>query len=74
MLLFSLGSRPAFLPSRPYFGVCVPVAVFLSTDTSLCSPIHPTQAVCLSVARRPDRAADVSPLLAKLGNQQEDLR
>ncbi len=31
---FSLGSRPAFLPSRPYFRVCVRVAVFLS-ETSL---------------------------------------
>ncbi len=31
----SLGSRPAFLPSRPYFRVCVLVAVFLSTETSL---------------------------------------
>ena len=33
--LFFLGSRPAFLPSRLYFRVCVPVTVFLSTETSL---------------------------------------
>ncbi len=32
---FSLGSRPAVLPSRPYFKVCVPVAVFQSTETFL---------------------------------------
>ncbi len=32
---FSLGSRPAFLPSRPYFSVRVLVAVFQSTETSL---------------------------------------
>ncbi len=31
----SLGSRPSFLPSRPYFRVCVLVAVNLSTETSL---------------------------------------
>ncbi len=31
---FSLGFRPAFLPSRPYFRVCVSVAVFLMTETS----------------------------------------
>ncbi len=31
---FSLGSRPAFLPSRPYFRVAVSVEVFLSTETS----------------------------------------
>ncbi len=29
---FSLGCRPAFVPSRPYFRVCVPVAEFLSTS------------------------------------------
>ncbi len=33
---FSLGFRPGFLPSRPYFRVCVSVSVFLSTETSLC--------------------------------------
>ncbi len=32
---FSLGSRPAFLPSRLYFVVCVLAAVFLSTEASL---------------------------------------
>ena len=32
---FSLGSQSAFLPFRPYFRVCVLVAVFLSTQTSL---------------------------------------
>jgi hypothetical protein len=35
LYLFCLGSRPAFLPSRPYFRLCVLVAVFLSTETSL---------------------------------------
>ncbi len=34
-LSFFLGSRPALLHSRPYFRVCVLVAVFLSTETSL---------------------------------------
>ncbi len=32
---FSLGSRPALLPSGPYFRVSVLVAVFQSTETSL---------------------------------------
>ncbi len=32
---FLWGSQPAFLPSRPYFRVCVLVEVFLSTETSL---------------------------------------
>ncbi len=35
---FSLGSRPALLPPRPYFRFCVMVAVLLSslpTETSL---------------------------------------
>ena len=35
---FSLGSRPASLPPRPYCRVRVPVAVFLSTETSLYQP------------------------------------
>ncbi len=34
----SLGSRLACPPSRPYFRVCVLVAVFLSTDTCLSEP------------------------------------
>ena len=33
--LFSLGFRPVFLPSWAYVRVCVFVAVFLSTETSL---------------------------------------
>ncbi len=33
--LFSLGSRPGFLPPWPYVRVSVSVAVFLSTETSL---------------------------------------
>ncbi len=32
---FSLGSLPGFRPSRPYFRVCVLVAAFWSTETSL---------------------------------------
>ncbi len=32
-VMFSLSSRPVFLPSRPYFRVCVLVAVFLSLGT-----------------------------------------
>ena len=32
---FSLGFRPGCLPSLPYSRVCVFVAVFLSTETSL---------------------------------------
>ncbi len=31
----SLGSRPAFLPSRPCFRACVLAAMFLSTETFL---------------------------------------
>ncbi len=35
LLLFSLGFRQVFLPSRPYFKVRVSLAVLLSTETSL---------------------------------------
>jgi hypothetical protein len=34
-LPFSFGFRPVFLPSRTYFRVCVSVAAFLTTETSL---------------------------------------
>ncbi len=34
---FPWGSRPPFLPFRPCFRVCVSVAAFLSTETSLYS-------------------------------------
>jgi hypothetical protein len=34
-LVVVLGFRSGFLPSRPYFCVCVSVVVFLSTDTFL---------------------------------------
>ncbi len=32
---FSVGFRPGFLPPRAYLTVCVSVALFLSTETSL---------------------------------------
>ncbi len=37
VLRFSLGSRQNIRPSRPYLRVCVLVAVYLSTETSLYS-------------------------------------
>ncbi len=41
--LFSLGFRPGFVPPWAYFRVCVSVAVFLSTETSLYYVLYATQ-------------------------------
>ncbi len=54
---FSLGSRLAFLSSRPYFRVCVLVTVFLSTETSLQGG---------GVHLKTRRARSLSPWVARL--------
>ncbi len=48
--------RPSFLPSRPYFRVCVSVAVFQSTETSLYWILNLILALCAAKSWGPVRS------------------
>jgi hypothetical protein len=56
---FSLGSQSALLPSRLYFRVCVLVAVFVSTETSLATirgiPVNGSQHCASSLHPSPSK-------------------